>query len=121
LTAVGVDTGEVLWKTTCRRRWTAAPRSAAGSLHGDQQGVLYAFDAANGDDLWQADLKLASHGAVILLDRSTSTCWRRSRRSTYRSEELGEIGAKVIAFKLGGKKLPPGRRSNSQSPGAGAV
>jgi hypothetical protein len=24
------------------------------------------------------------------------------------SEELGEIGAKVVAFKLGGKKLPAG-------------
>src|SRR5262249_47495863 len=60
-TAVGVDTGKVIWKRDMPTPMDGGATASAGGLvfTGDQQGILYAFDAADGDDLWQADLKLA--------------------------------------------------------------
>jgi PQQ-dependent dehydrogenase (methanol/ethanol family) len=111
-TAVGVDTGEVLWKHDMPTPMDGGATASAGGLvfTGDQQGVLYAFDAANGDDLWQADLKLAFGTAPVIysIEGTQYVLATVGGAALTASEELGEIGAKVIAFKLGGKKLPAG-------------
>jgi PQQ-dependent dehydrogenase (methanol/ethanol family) len=111
-TAVGVDTGEVLWKHDMPTPMDGGATASAGGLvfTGDQQGVLYAFDAANGDDLWQADLKLAFGTAPVIysIEGTQYVLATVGGAALTASEELGEIGAKVIAFKLGGKHLPPG-------------
>jgi glucose dehydrogenase len=111
-TAVGVDTGEVLWKHDMPTPMDGGATASAGGLvfTGDQQGVLYAFDAANGDDLWQADLKLAFGTAPVIysIEGTQYVLATVGGAALTASEELGEIGAKVIAFKLGGKQLPPG-------------
>jgi alcohol dehydrogenase (cytochrome c) len=111
-TAVGVDTGEVLWKHDMPTPMDGGATATAGGLvfTGDQQGVLYAFDAANGDDLWQADLKLAFGTAPVIysIEGTQYVLATVGGAALTASEELGEIGAKVIAFKLGGKKLPAG-------------
>jgi alcohol dehydrogenase (cytochrome c) len=111
-TAVGVNTGEVLWKHDMPTPMDGGATASAGGLvfTGDQQGVLYAFDAANGDDLWQADLKLAFGTAPVIysIEGTQYVLATVGGAALTASEELGEIGAKVIAFKLGGKKLPPG-------------
>jgi alcohol dehydrogenase (cytochrome c) len=111
-TAVGVDTGEVLWKHDMPTPMDGGATASAGGLvfTGDQQGVLYAFDAANGDDLWQADLKLAFGTAPVIysIEGTQYVLATIGGAALTASEELGEIGAKVIAFKLGGKQLPPG-------------
>jgi alcohol dehydrogenase (cytochrome c) len=111
-TAVGVDTGEVLWKHDMPTPMDGGATASAGGLvfTGDQQGVLYAFDAANGDDLWQADLKLAFGTAPVIysIEGTQYVLATVGGAALTASEELGEIGAKVVAFKLGGKKLAAG-------------
>jgi glucose dehydrogenase len=111
-TAVGVDTGEVLWKHKMPTPMDGGATASAGGLvfTGDQQGILYAFDAANGDDLWQADLKLAFGTAPVIysIEGTQYVLATVGGAALTASEELGEIGARVIAFKLGGKQLPPG-------------
>jgi alcohol dehydrogenase (cytochrome c) len=111
-TAVGVDTGEVLWKHKMPTPMDGGATASAGGLvfTGDQQGILYAFDAANGDDLWQADLKLAFGTAPVIysIEGTQYVLATIGGAALTASEELGEIGARVVAFKLGGKKLPPG-------------
>jgi PQQ-dependent dehydrogenase (methanol/ethanol family) len=111
-TAVGVDTGKVLWKHKMPTPMDGGATASAGGLvfTGDQQGVLYAFDAATGDDLWQADLKLAFGTAPVIysIEGQEYVLATIGGAALTASEELGEIGARVVAFKLGGKKLPPG-------------
>ncbi len=111
-TAVGVNTGKVIWKHNMPTPMDGGATAGAGGLvlTGDQQGILYAFDAANGDDLWQADLKLAFGTAPVIysIDGTEYVLATVGGAALTASEELGEIGARVIAFKLGGKKLPPG-------------
>ncbi|HVX33303.1 MAG TPA: PQQ-binding-like beta-propeller repeat protein [Solirubrobacterales bacterium] len=111
-TAVGVNTGKIIWKHDMPTPMDGGATASAGGLvfTGDQQGVLYAFDAANGDDLWQADLKLAFGTAPVIysIDGTEYVLATVGGAALTASEELGEIGARVIAFKLGGKKLPTG-------------
>jgi glucose dehydrogenase len=111
-TAVGTDTGEVLWKHDMPTPMDGGATASAGGLvfTGDQQGVLYAFDAADGEDLWQADLKLAFGTAPVIysIDGTEYVLATVGGAALTASEELGEIGARVVAFNLGGKKLPEG-------------
>jgi PQQ-dependent dehydrogenase (methanol/ethanol family) len=111
-TAVGVNTGKVLWKHDMPTPMDGGATASAGGLvfTGDQQGILYAFDAASGDDLWQANLKLAFGTAPVIysIDGTQYVLATIGGAALTASEELGEIGAKVVAFKLGGKKLPEG-------------
>jgi glucose dehydrogenase len=111
-TAVGVDTGKVIWKRKMPTPMDGGATASAGGLvfTGDQQGILYAFDAADGDDLWQADLKLAFGTAPVIysIEGTQYVLATVGGAALTASEELGEIGARVVAFKLGGKKLPTG-------------
>jgi glucose dehydrogenase len=111
-TAVGVNTGKILWKHKMPTPMDGGATASAGGLvfTGDQQGILYAFDAKTGDDLWQADLKLAFGTAPIIysIDGTQYVLATIGGAALTASEELGEIGARVVAFKLGGKKLPTG-------------
>jgi alcohol dehydrogenase (cytochrome c) len=113
-TAVGTDTGEVLWKHDMPTPMDGGATASAGGLvfTGDQQGILYAFDAENGEDLWQGDLKLAFGTAPVIysIDGQEYVLATIGGAALTASEELGEIGARVVALKLGGKKLEPGPR-----------
>jgi alcohol dehydrogenase (cytochrome c) len=111
-TAVGTNTGEVLWKKDMPTPMDGGATATAGGLvfTGDQQGILYAFDAKTGDDLWQGDLKLAFGTAPVVysIDGQEYVLATVGGAALTASEELGEIGAKVVALKLGGKKLGSG-------------
>ena len=111
-TAVGTTTGEVLWKHDMPTPMDGGATASAGGLvfTGDQQGILYAFDAKTGDDLWQGDLKLAFGTAPVIysIEGQEYVLATIGGAALTASEELGEIGARVVALKLGGKKLPPG-------------
>jgi alcohol dehydrogenase (cytochrome c) len=111
-TAVGVNTGKVLWKHDMPTPMDGGATASAGGLvfTGDQQGILYAFDAKTGDDLWQGDLKLAFGTAPVIysIDGVQYVLATIGGAALTASEELGEIGARVVAFKLGGKQLPSG-------------
>lgn len=111
-TAVATNTGKVLWKRAMPTPMDGGATASAGGLvfTGDQHGILYAFDAANGDNLWQGDLKLAFGTAPVIysIDGTEYVLATVGGAALTASEELGEIGARVIALKLGGKKLPTG-------------
>jgi PQQ-dependent dehydrogenase (methanol/ethanol family) len=111
-TAVGTDTGKVIWKHDMPTPMDGGATASAGGLvfTGDQQGILYAFDAKTGEDLWQGDLKLAFGTAPVIysIDGTQYVLATIGGAALTASEELGEIGARVIAFKLGGKPLPTG-------------
>ena len=111
-TAVTVNNGEVLWKHDMPTPMDGGATASAGGLvfTGDQNGTLYAFDAKSGDDLWQGNVKLAFGTAPVIytIDGTQYVLITVGGAALTASEELGEIGARVIALKLGGKQLPTG-------------
>ncbi len=111
-TAVSTITGKVIWKHNMPTPMDGGATATAGGLvfTGDQQGILYAFDAASGKNLWQGNLKLAFGTAPVVysIDGTQYILVTIGGAALTASEELGEIGARVVALKLGGKQLPPG-------------
>src|ERR1700742_928162 len=111
-TAVETTTGEVLWKKDMPTPMDGGATATAGGLvfTGDQKGILYAFDAKDGKDLWQGNMKLAFGTAPVVYEIAGTeyVLVTVGGAALTASEELGEIGARVVALKLGGKKLPPG-------------
>jgi alcohol dehydrogenase (cytochrome c) len=111
-TAVSTVNGKVIWKHEMPTPMDGGATATAGGLvfTGDQAGILYAFDAKNGDDLWQGNMKLAFGTAPIVytIDGTQYVLVTIGGAALTASEELGEIGARVVALKLGGKKLQPG-------------
>jgi len=111
-TAVSTITGKVIWKHDMPTPMDGGATATAGGLvfTGDQRGILYAFDAASGKDLWQGNLKLAFGTAPVVysIDGTQYVLVTIGGAALTASEELGEIGARVVALKLGGKKLPSG-------------
>jgi alcohol dehydrogenase (cytochrome c) len=111
-TAVGVNTGEVIWKKDMPTPMDGGATSSAGGLvfTGDQRGILYAFDAKSGKDLWQGDLELAFGTAPVIysIEGQEYVLATIGGAALTASEELGKIGARVVALKLGGKQLPTG-------------
>jgi PQQ-dependent dehydrogenase (methanol/ethanol family) len=111
-TGVSTINGKVIWKRDMPTPMDGGATATAGGLvfTGDQQGILYAFDAKNGDVHWQGNLKLAFGTAPVVysIDGTEYVLCTVGGAALTASEELGEIGARVVALKLGGKKLPPG-------------
>jgi alcohol dehydrogenase (cytochrome c) len=111
-TAVSTIDGKVIWKHDMPTPMDGGATATAGGLvfTGDQQGILYAFDAASGKNLWQGNLKLAFGTAPVVysIDGTQYILVTIGGAALTASEELGEIGARVVALKLSGKKLPPG-------------
>jgi glucose dehydrogenase len=102
----------VLWKRNMPTPMDGGATASAGGLvfTGDQQGILYGFDAANGEVLWQGNLKLAYGAAPVIyeIDGTEYVLATVGGAALSASEELGPVGARVIALKLGGKKLETG-------------
>jgi alcohol dehydrogenase (cytochrome c) len=111
-TAVSTVNGKVIWKHEMPTPMDGGATATAGGLvfTGDQAGILYAFDAKNGDDLWQGDMKLAFGTAPVVysIEGTQYVLVTIGGAALTASEELGEIGARVVALKLGGKKIQPG-------------
>jgi PQQ-dependent dehydrogenase (methanol/ethanol family) len=111
-TAVSTITGKVIWKHNMPTPMDGGATATAGGLvfTGDQQGILYAFDAGSGKNLWQGNLKLAFGTAPVVysIEGTQYVLATVGGAALTASEELGEIGARVVALKLGGKDLPTG-------------
>jgi alcohol dehydrogenase (cytochrome c) len=111
-TAVSTITGKVIWKHNMPTPMDGGATATAGGLvfTGDQQGILYAFDAESGKNLWQGNLKLAFGTAPVVysIEGTQYVLATVGGAALTASEELGEIGGRVVALKLGGKDLPTG-------------
>jgi glucose dehydrogenase len=67
-TAVDVDTGRPLWHRRMRAPMIGGAAATAGNLvfAGGSDGVLYAFDARNGQICWQRNLRAAFGSAPLV-------------------------------------------------------
>jgi alcohol dehydrogenase (cytochrome c) len=112
LTGVSTISGEVIWKRVTPTPMTGGATATAGDLvfAGDQSGILYAFDAENGQVKWQGDLKLPIGTAPVVysIDGTEYVLCTIGGAALAPSEELGETGAKIVALKLGGEELATG-------------
>jgi alcohol dehydrogenase (cytochrome c) len=108
-TAVKVTDGKVLWKKKMPTPMDGGATASAGGLvfTGDQKGILYAFDAKTGDTLFEGNLGLAFGTAPVIysIKGQEYVLATIGGAALTASEELGPVGAEVVALKLGGKPL----------------
>jgi alcohol dehydrogenase (cytochrome c) len=113
-TAVDTTNGQVIWKRHMPTPMDGGATASAGGLvfTGDQHGILYAFDAKTGKDLWQGDLDLAFGTAPVIysIKGQQYVLVTVGGAALTASEELGKIGARVVALKIGGKPLGSGTK-----------
>jgi alcohol dehydrogenase (cytochrome c) len=104
-TAVTVNDGKVLWKKKMPTPMVGGATASAGGLvfTGDQKGVLYGIDAATGDTLYEGNLGLGFGAAPVIytIDGTEYVLATIGGNALTASEELGPVGAEVVALKLG--------------------
>ena len=109
--AVDVNTSKFLWKVNMPTPMIGGATVTASNLvfTGDQHGVLYAFDARSGKILWRANLGLAFGSAPIVyaIDGKEYVAVAIGGSASSASLHLGNVGAVVAAFTLGGKPIKP--------------
>jgi PQQ-dependent dehydrogenase (methanol/ethanol family) len=108
-TAVRVTDAKVLWKKKMPTPMDGGATASAGGLvfTGDQKGILYAFDAKTGETLYEGHLGLAFGAAPVIysIGGTEYVLSTIGGAALTASEELGPVGAEVVALKLGGKPL----------------
>ena len=116
--AVDVNTGKFLWKVNMPTPMIGGATVTASNLvfTGDQHGVLYAFDARSGKILWRANLGLAFGSAPIVyaIDGKEYVAVALGGSASSASLHLGNVGAVVAAFTLGGKPIKPFKSPGTQ-------
>ena len=112
LTGVSTISGEVIWKRVTPTPMAGGATATDGNLvfAGDQSGILYAFDAENGQVKWQGDLGLAVGTAPVVysVDGTEYVLCTIGGEALTPAEEPSGTGAKIVALKLGGEELPTG-------------
>jgi glucose dehydrogenase len=105
-TAVNVTNGKILWQHKMPTPMIGGATATAGGIvfTGDQKGVLYAYDAKNGKTLWTRNLGLAFGSAPVVytIDGQEYVLAAIGGSALTASQELGPIGAKLVALKLEG-------------------
>jgi PQQ-dependent dehydrogenase (methanol/ethanol family) len=108
-TAVTVNDGKILWKKKMPTPMVGGATASAGGLvfTGDQKGVLYGIDAQTGKTLYEGNLGLGFGSAPVIysIDGTEYVLATIGGNALTASEELGPVGAEVVALKLGGKAL----------------
>jgi len=114
--AVDVDTGRFLWYKAMPTPMIGGSMTTASNLvfTGDQHGVLYAFDARNGQILLRAHLGLGFGSAPIAyaINGREYIAVAVGGSASTGANHLGPIGATVVVLTLGGKRI-----KSFQSPG----
>lgn len=109
---VSTITGEVIWKRTTPSPMAGGTTATDGNLvfAGSQNGILYAFDADNGQVKWQGelDLPIGTAPVVYSIDNTEYVLCTIGGAALTAGEDTPGVGAKVVALKLGGKELVPG-------------
>jgi alcohol dehydrogenase (cytochrome c) len=109
-TAVNVTTGKIAWSHTMSTPMLGGATATAGNIvfTGDQKGNLYAYNAKTGATLWTGNLGLAFGSAPVIytIAGQEYVLAAVGGSALTASEELGSIGAKLVALKLHGSPLP---------------
>lgn len=109
--AVNVRTGHFLWRHTMPTPMIGGATATASNLvwTGDQHGILYAFNAQTGKEVWHGNLGLAFGSAPIVyaINHTEYVAAAIGGSALTASLSLGNVGARVVVLKLGGKRITP--------------
>lgn len=109
--AVDVRTGKFIWKHTMDTPMIGGASVTSSGLvfTGDQHGHLYSFDAASGRLLWTGHLGLGFGSAPVIyaIDGTEYIAAVIGGSALTASLHLGNVGARVVVLKLGGKRIKP--------------
>jgi alcohol dehydrogenase (cytochrome c) len=108
-TAVNVTTGKVAWAHAMPTPMIGGATATAGNIvfTGDQHGTLYAFNAKTGQTAWKGNLGLAFGSAPVIytINGQEYVLAAIGGAALTASAKLGQIGAELVALKLGGSSL----------------
>jgi glucose dehydrogenase len=118
MSGIDVSTGRFRWHDTIPSPMIGGASATAGGLvfAGDAHGTLYAFDASHGTVTWKADLGLAFGSALVVYSIGGTEYLAMVIGGSPLSANFhwGNVGARVVVLKLGGKTITP-----YQPPGGG--
>lgn len=107
--AVNLKTGKFLWQRKMSTPMIGGAAATAGGLvfTGDQHGNFYGIDARTGKTLWKVNLKLAFGSAPIVytIGKTEYVAAAIGGSATTAASSLGQTGAELVVFKLGGKPI----------------
>jgi len=109
-TAVNVTTGKIAWAHNMSTPMIGGATATSGNIvfTGDQHGNLYAFEAKTGKQLWTGNLGLAFGSAPVIYTIAGKEYILAAvgGSALTASQNLGPIGARLVALTLGGSPLP---------------
>jgi len=109
-TAVNVTTGKIAWAHNMSTPMIGGATATSGNIvfTGDQHGTLYAFEAKTGKQLWTGNLGLAFGSAPVIYTIAGKEYILAAvgGSALTASQNLGPIGARLVALTLGGSPLP---------------
>jgi alcohol dehydrogenase (cytochrome c) len=109
-TAVNVTTGKIAWAHNMSTPMIGGATATSGNIvfTGDQHGILYAYNAKTGRQLWTGNLGLAFGSAPVVytIDGKEYILAAVGGSALTASQNLGPIGARLVALTLGGSPLP---------------
>lgn len=113
--AVDLATGRFLWRKKMPTPMAGGAAATASDLVFtiDQKGVMYAFDARSGDEVWKANLGLAGASAPIVYsvggkEYVAATIGGSALTS---SNKFGPVGSAIVVLTLDGRKIVPQKPS----------
>lgn len=109
--AVDLKTGRFLWRKKMPTPMAGGAVATASDLVFtiDQKGVMYAFDARSGDEVWKANLGLAGAAAPIVyaVDGKEYVAAAIGGSALTSSNKFGPVGSAIVVLTLDGKKIVP--------------
>ncbi|MDO8186561.1 PQQ-binding-like beta-propeller repeat protein [Conexibacter sp. JD483] len=117
--AVDMKTGRFIW-----RKRMSTPMGAGAMVNGadivftvDQLGWIYGFDAADGRELWKANIGLAGAAAPVLytIDGVDYIGVATGGSGLTSSNDFGPIGSRFTVLKLDGRRVIPARAPRNPS------
>ncbi len=107
--AVDLKTGTFLWQKQMSTPMIGGAVATGSNLvfTGDQNGVLWAFNARTGKTVWKGKLGLAFGSAPIVytINGVEYLAAPIGGSASTAASHLGKIGAKIVVLKVGGKPL----------------
>jgi PQQ-dependent dehydrogenase (methanol/ethanol family) len=109
-TAVNVTNGQIAWQRQLTSPILAGATATAGGIvfTADQHGTIYAFDAKNGDTVWQGNIGVAVSTPLEIYSVKGQEYVLVSAGGSALTLgfQLGPVSSKLVALKLNGSHLP---------------